>query len=98
MPRMRRRSSSNGSNLSHIFSNGRAAPNRFSSASTLTSAPLPILTCSGKVLVEDSNGDRFPSLGTPVVLSEHHNMYLVVFPLVDNSASPFSRPNAAIFA
>jgi cytochrome c biogenesis protein CcdA len=43
------------------------------------------LDLSGKLLVEDSNGDRFPSLGTPVVLSEHHNMYLVVFPLVDNS-------------
>jgi len=27
------------------------------------------LDLRGKVLVEDSNGDRFPSLGTPVVLS-----------------------------
>jgi len=43
------------------------------------------LDLRGKVLLEDSNGDRFPSLGTPVVLSEHHNMYLLVFPLVDNS-------------
>src|ERR1041385_2222551 len=43
------------------------------------------LDLRGRVLVEDSNGDRYPSLGTPVVLSEHHNMYLVVFPLVDNS-------------
>lgn len=42
------------------------------------------LDLRGKVLVEDSNGERFPSLGTPVVLSEHHNMYLLVFPLVDN--------------
>ncbi len=42
------------------------------------------LDLRGKVMVEDSNGDRFPSLGTPVVLSEHHNMYLLVFPLVDN--------------
>src|SRR4029077_5047531 len=41
-----------------------------------------------KVLIEDSNGDRYPSLGTPVVLSEHHNMYLVVFPLVDNFGKP----------
>jgi len=46
------------------------------------------LDLRGKVLVEDSNGDRFPSLGTPVVLSEHHNMYLLVFPLVDNSGEP----------
>jgi cytochrome c biogenesis protein CcdA len=43
------------------------------------------LDLRGKVLVEDNKGDRFPSLGTPVVLSEHHNMYLLVFPLVDNS-------------
>jgi cytochrome c biogenesis protein CcdA len=41
-----------------------------------------------KVLLEDSNGDRFPSLGAPVVLSEHHNMYLLVFPLVDNYGKP----------
>ena len=46
------------------------------------------LELRGKVLVEDSHGDRFPSLGTPVVVSEHHNMYLVVFPLVDNSGQP----------
>src|SRR5215467_9934621 len=46
------------------------------------------LDLRGKVMVEDSNGDRFPSLGTPVVLSEHHNMYLLVFPLVDNSGQP----------
>src|ERR1051325_9265294 len=46
------------------------------------------LDLRGKVLVEASNGDRFPSLGTPVVLSEHHNMYLLVFPLVDNSGQP----------
>jgi cytochrome c biogenesis protein CcdA len=46
------------------------------------------LDLRGKVLVEDSNGERFPSLGTPVVLSEHHNMYLLVFPLLDNSGQP----------
>src|SRR5947207_5179123 len=46
------------------------------------------LDLRGKALIEDSNGDRFPSLGTPVVLSEHHNMYLLVFPLVDNSGQP----------
>ncbi|HYG21370.1 MAG TPA: hypothetical protein VEH04_01220 [Verrucomicrobiae bacterium] len=46
------------------------------------------LDLRGKVEIEDSNGDRYPSLGTPVVLSEHHNMYLVVFPLLDNSGKP----------
>ncbi len=46
------------------------------------------LDLRGKVFVEDSQGDRFPSLGTPVVVSEHHNMYLLVFPLLDNSGQP----------
>jgi len=46
------------------------------------------LDLRGKVMVEDSHGDRFPSLGTPVVMSEHHNLYLLVFPLVDNSGQP----------
>jgi cytochrome c biogenesis protein CcdA len=46
------------------------------------------LDLRGRVLVEDSHGERFPSLGTPVVLSEHHNMYLMVFPIVDNSGKP----------
>ena len=50
------------------------------------------LDLRGKVLVEDSNGDRFPSLGTPVVLSEHHNMYLLVFPLVDNFGKAIFAP------
>ena len=55
------------------------------------------LDLQGKVLIEDSNGDRYPSLGTPVVLSEHHNMYLLVFPLVDNSGQSIFAANAAIF-
>src|SRR6516162_416431 len=50
------------------------------------------LNLHGKVFIEDSHGDRFPSLGTPVVLSEHHNMYLVVFPLLDNSGQPIFAP------
>jgi cytochrome c biogenesis protein CcdA len=55
------------------------------------------LDLRGKVLVEDSHGDRFPSLGTPVVVSEHHNMYLLVFPLVDNSGQPIFAPNRGHF-
>jgi cytochrome c biogenesis protein CcdA len=50
------------------------------------------LDLRGRVLLEDSNGDRFPSLGTPVVLSEHHNMYLLVFPLVDNQGQSIFAP------
>jgi cytochrome c biogenesis protein CcdA len=55
------------------------------------------LDLRGKVLVEDSKGERFPSLGTPVVVSEHHNMYLLVFPLVDNSGQPIFSPNRGHF-
>jgi len=55
------------------------------------------LDLRGKVLLEASNGDRFPSLGTPVVLSEHHNMYLLVFPLVDNSGQPIFDPKRGHF-
>jgi cytochrome c biogenesis protein CcdA len=55
------------------------------------------LDLRGKVLVEDSNGERYPSLGTPVVLSEHHNMYLLVFPLVDNSGQPIFSANRGHF-
>ncbi|HHY85389.1 MAG TPA: hypothetical protein GYA07_07615 [Verrucomicrobia bacterium] len=55
------------------------------------------LDLRGKVLLEDSKGDRFPSLGTPVVLSEHHNMYLLVFPLVDNSGEPIFAPERGHF-
>jgi cytochrome c biogenesis protein CcdA len=55
------------------------------------------LDLRGKVLLEDSNGDRFPSLGTPVVLSEHHNMYLLVFPLVDNSGQAIFTPKRGHF-
>ena len=55
------------------------------------------LDLRGKVLLEDSNGDRFPSLGSPVVLSEHHNMYLLVFPLVDNSGRAIFSPKRGHF-
>jgi cytochrome c biogenesis protein CcdA len=55
------------------------------------------LDLRGKILVEDNHGDRFPSLGTPVVVSEHHNMYLVVFPLVDNSGQPIFAANRGHF-
>jgi cytochrome c biogenesis protein CcdA len=55
------------------------------------------LDLRGRVLLEDSHGDRFPSLGTPVVLSEHHNMYLLVFPLVDNNGKAIFAPSRGHF-
>ena len=47
----------------------------------------------GKVLLEDDLGERFPSLGAPVVVSEHHNLYLAVFPLLDNHGQPIFAAN-----
>lgn len=55
------------------------------------------LDLTGKVQLEDSRGERFPSLGSPVVLSEHHNMYLLVFPLVDNYGKPIFSPTREHF-
>jgi cytochrome c biogenesis protein CcdA len=49
------------------------------------------------VVLEDSDGERFPSLGTPIVLSEHHNMYLLVFPLVDNEGKSIFAPSRGHF-
>lgn len=50
------------------------------------------LDLRGKVQLEDNRGDRYPSLGAPVVVSEHHNLYLVAFPLLDNSGQPIFAP------
>ena len=47
----------------------------------------------GKVLLEDDHGDTYPSLGAPVVVSEHHNLYLIVFPLLDNYGKPIFGAN-----
>ena len=55
------------------------------------------LDLRGKALIQDSRGDRYPSLGTPVVLSEHHNMYLLVFPLLDNAGQPIFAPKRGHF-
>lgn len=55
------------------------------------------LDLRNKILLEDSNGDRYPSMGTPVVLSEHHNMYLLVFPLLDNHGKPIFAKDRGYF-
>lgn len=51
----------------------------------------------GKVLLEDNRGDRYPALGSPVVVSEHHNMYLLSFPLFDNYGKPIFAPERGKF-
>ncbi len=55
------------------------------------------LDLRGKVLLEDNHGERYPALGSPVVLSEHHNMYLLVFPLRDNHGRPIFDPERGHF-
>lgn len=50
-----------------------------------------------KFLLEDNHGERYPSLGSPIVLSEHHNMYLLVFPLADNYGKPIFAPSRGHF-
>jgi cytochrome c biogenesis protein CcdA len=42
------------------------------------------LDLRGKVHLVDSDGNAFPAIGEPVVVSEHHNMYLLAFPLFDH--------------
>ena len=51
------------------------------------------LDLRGKVELEDNRGERFPSLGAPVVVSEHHNLFLICFPLLDNEGQPIFGAN-----
>lgn len=55
------------------------------------------LDLRGKVELEDNNGARYPSLGAPVVVSEHHNLFLVCFPLLDNAGQPIFAANRGHF-
>jgi len=55
------------------------------------------LDLRGKVELEDNHGQRYPSLGAPVVVSEHHNLYLVCFPLLDNDGQPIFAANREHF-
>jgi cytochrome c biogenesis protein CcdA len=51
----------------------------------------------GKVLLEDNDGNRYPALGAPVVVSEHHNMYLLSFPLFDHHGKPIFASERGFF-
>ena len=55
------------------------------------------LDLRGKVHLLDSHGDSFPALGAPVVVSEHHNMYLLAFPLLDHHGKPIFAPERGGF-
>ena len=46
------------------------------------------LDLRGKVHLQDSDGNLYPAIGEPVVVSEHHNMYLLAFPLLDHHGKP----------
>lgn len=48
----------------------------------------------GSFFLIGEDGTRYPSLSAPIVLSEHHDAYLILFPARDNSGRAFlsSRP------
>ncbi len=43
----------------------------------------------GDVHLLDTDGARYPALTEPIVLTEHHNAYMLLFPPRDNHGSPF---------
>ncbi|HEY6394097.1 MAG TPA: cytochrome c biogenesis protein CcdA, partial [Candidatus Binataceae bacterium] len=43
----------------------------------------------GSFVLIDAAGNRYPSLSSPIVLSEHHDAYMILFPSRDNHGEPF---------
>jgi cytochrome c biogenesis protein CcdA len=43
---------------------------------------------AGTLKLVDSNGREYPSLGQPVVVSHHHNMWIAFFPRLDDFGQP----------
>jgi cytochrome c biogenesis protein CcdA len=55
------------------------------------------LDLRGKVHLQDSDGNLYPAIGEPVVVSEHHNMYLLAFPLLDHHGKPIFAAERGAF-
>jgi cytochrome c biogenesis protein CcdA len=55
------------------------------------------LDLRGKVHLQDSDGNLYPAIGEPVVVSEHHNMYLLAFPLLDHHGKPIFAAERGVF-
>jgi len=55
------------------------------------------LDLRGKVHLQDSDGGVYPAIGEPVVVSEHHNMYLLAFPLLDHHGKPIFSADRGSF-
>jgi hypothetical protein len=53
---------------------------------------------SGSFLLVGPDGERYPSLTSPIVLSEHHNAYMVLFPARDNHGRRFLDMQAGAIA
>jgi cytochrome c biogenesis protein CcdA len=53
---------------------------------------------SGSFFLVGPDGERYPSLTSPIVLSEHHNAYMVLFPARDNHAERFLDMQAGTVA
>ena len=43
----------------------------------------------GTFVLVGADGMRYPSLAAPIVLSEHHDAYMILFPSLDNHGEPF---------
>ncbi len=52
----------------------------------------------GSFLLVGPDGERYPSLTSPIVLSEHHNAYMVLFPARDNHGHRFLDMRAGTVA
>lgn len=52
----------------------------------------------GSFFLVGPDGERYPSLTSPIVLSEHHNAYMVLFPARDNHGRRFLEMNAGAIA
>lgn len=52
----------------------------------------------GSFLLVGPDGERYPSLTSPIVLSEHHNAYMVLFPARDNHGRRFLDMEAGTVA
>ncbi|MHB8416679.1 MAG: cytochrome c biogenesis CcdA family protein [Myxococcales bacterium] len=52
---------------------------------------------AGSLKLEDSSGHLYPSLGQPVVVSHHHNLWIAFFPKLDDFGRPIFDPARKFF-
>lgn len=52
---------------------------------------------AGTLKLVDSNGHEYPSLGAPVVVSHHHNLWIAFFPKLDDYGKPIFDASRKFF-